>query len=121
MGKKILLIDDDEELAFLTREMLEPEGYEVLYAADGLKAIETANSQKIDLILLDIRLPYFSGFWFFNAFRQKPQTKSVPVIVVSAMSREEDVQKAYHMGAAAYLKKPFRQNDLLEVVQKALN
>jgi CheY-like chemotaxis protein len=88
---------------------------------DGLEAIETANSQKIDLILLDIQLPYFSGFWFFNAFRQKSQTKNVPVVVVSAMSKDEDVQKAYRMGASAYLKKPFRQNDLLEVVQKALN
>jgi len=119
--KKILVIDDDEEMAFVMKEILQKHQYKVVHAPDGLHAIEKSNTEKIDLILLDIRLPYFSGFWFFNAFRERPQTKDIPVIVVSAFSREEDIQKAQEMGASAYLKKPFKAKELVDVVERALN
>lgn len=119
--KKILVIDDDEEMGVVMRDILEKHAYEVLYAPDGLRAIEKSNNEKVDLILLDIRLPFFSGFWFFNAFRERPQTKNIPVIVVSAFSREEDIQKAREMGASAYLKKPFKPKELLDVVEKAVH
>ncbi len=121
MHKKILVIDDDEEMAIVMKEILQKHSYDVVHAPDGLRAIEKSNNEKIDLILLDIRLPFFSGFWFFNAFRERPQTKDIPVIVVSAFSRDEDIQKAQEMGASAYLKKPFKAKELLDVVQRAFN
>lgn len=65
-------------------------------------------------------MPLLSGFWFANVFSKRPQTKGVPVVVMSALAGEEEVKKAYQLGARAYLKKPFRSEELLELVQKAV-
>ena len=120
MGKKILIIDDDIEMAEIMGEMLKKRNHEVILAHDGLRAIEKSNQEKIDLILLDIRMPFFSGFWFCDAFKQRPQTKNIPVVVVSALTEREDIEKAYSVGASAYLKKPFQAKELLEVVDKLI-
>ncbi len=119
-SKKILVIDDDPEMTRIVSEILSPHHYEVIVAHDGVSAIEKSNQERVDLILLDIRMPLLSGFWFAEAFRQKPQTKGIPVIVMSALAGEEEVQKAYQLGVRAYLKKPFNSATLLDVIQKAL-
>ncbi len=118
--KKILVIDDDPDMTRILEDILTPHNYEVLVAHDGMSAVEKTNQERIDLILLDIRMPLLSGFWFADIFRQRPQTKGVPVIVMSALAGEEEVKKAYSLGARAYLKKPFRSEELLTVIQKAL-
>ena len=118
--KRILIVDDDLELARMMEEILHNHDYEILLAHDGIQAIEKSKEGKIDLILLDIRMPFFSGFWFCDAFKQRRETKDVPVVVVSALQEEEHVQKAYHLGASDYLKKPFHAAELLAVVKKNL-
>jgi CheY-like chemotaxis protein len=118
MPKKVLIIDDDVEMAEMMRETLARHEYEVVLAHDGLRAIEKSHQEKIDLILLDIRMPFFSGFWFCDAFKQKPETKDIPIVIVSALSSPEDIEKAHRLGAAAYLTKPFRSAELLEVVRQ---
>ncbi len=118
--KRILIVDDDLELARMMEEILHNHDYEILLAHDGIQAIEKSKKEKIDLILLDIRMPFFSGFWFCDAFKQRRETKDVPVVVVSALQEEEHVQKAYHLGASDYLKKPFHAAELLAVVKKNL-
>ncbi len=118
MGKKILIIDDDVDMASMMGEILSTHNFEVILAHDGIRAIEKSNKEKVDLILLDIRMPFFSGFWFCDAFKQKPETKDIPVVIVSALSNPEDIEKAYRLGAAGYLTKPFKANALLEVVEK---
>ena len=118
MGKKILIIDDDVEMANMMGEILSTRNYEIVLAHDGIRAIEKSNKEKVDLILLDIRMPFFSGFWFCDAFKQKPETKDIPVVIVSALSNPEDIEKAYRLGAAGYLTKPFKANELIEVVEK---
>ena len=120
MGKRILVVDDDVEMTELIRDILVSRDYEVVLAHDGLLAIEKSNREKIDLILLDIRMPFFSGFWFCDAFKQRPQTKNIPVIVISALTGNEDIQKAYQMGAVDYIKKPFQSAELLAAVDKVL-
>ena len=120
MKKKILVVDDDIEMSQLIEEVLTQNDYEVLLAHDGLLAIEKSNREKVDLILLDIRMPFFSGYWFCDAFKQRPQTKDVPVVVVSALTSDEDVQKAFRMGAVGYVKKPFKSEELLVAVEKAI-
>lgn len=122
MNKKhrILIIDDDVEMADLMGKLLEQENYEVDVAHDGLRAIEKSNQENFDLILLDIRMPFFSGFWFCDAFKQRPQTKNVPVVMVSGLSADENVEKAMVVGATDYLKKPFQADELIRVVQKYL-
>ena len=118
MGKKILIIDDDVDMANMMGEILSTRDFEVVLAHDGIRAIEKSNKEKVDLILLDIRMPFFSGFWFCDAFKQKPETKDIPVVIVSALSTQEDIDKAYRLGAAGYLTKPFKATELLGVVEK---
>lgn len=121
MGKSILVIDDDPEVTMIIQEILKTKSYDVVIAHDGLRAMEKTNEKKIDLILMDLRLPIFSGFWFCDAFRRKPETKNIPIIVISALTSPEDMQKAYKVGASSFLKKPFRSDELLEVVSKTLS
>ena len=118
MHERILVVDDDKEIAQMIKDILEIKHYRVFIASDGLKAIELSNRERMDLILLDIRMPMFSGYWFCDAFRQKPSTRMVPVIVISALSGKEDIEKAYRVGASAYLKKPFSAEELLGLVGK---
>jgi CheY-like chemotaxis protein len=120
MKKKILVVDDDVEMTLMIEGILKENDYDVVLAHDGLLAIEKSNKEKIDLILLDIRMPFFSGFWFCDAFKQRSQTKNVPVVVISALTGDEDVQKAYRMGASGYVKKPFQSVELLKAIEKAM-
>ncbi len=119
--KRILIVDDDVEMANLMGEILKARQYEILLAYDGIQAIEKSKSEKVDLILLDIRMPFFSGFWFCEAFKQRPETRHIPVVMVSAHSGDENCQKALDAGAQGLLKKPFLPEELLDVVDKTFN
>ncbi|HXV28156.1 MAG TPA: response regulator [bacterium] len=120
MKKKILVVDDDREMTMLIREMLRATGHDIFIVHDGLQAIQKSKEEEIDLILLDIRMPFFSGLFFCDAFKQRRETKNAPVIVISALSSDEDIKKAYERGASAYLKKPFESDELLKVIEKFL-
>ncbi len=121
MVKRILVVDDDMEIAMIMKETLERKLFDVILAHDGIQAIEKSKSEKIDLILLDIKMPFFSGFWFCDAFKQRPETRDIPIVIVSGTLEDESVQKAYHLGAAACLRKPFRPAELVQVVEKSLS
>ena len=122
MGNKkiVLVVDDDPEIRMLIREILGRHRYKVITAYNGLDAIKKSRDQKIDVILLDICMPIFSGYWFCDAFKRMPQTQHVPVIAISALSDEQDIKKAYQVGASAYLTKPFDSETLLKVVEQQL-
>ncbi len=120
MAKKILVIDDDPDMTRIVEDILSTQNYEVIVAHDGMSAVEKTNREQVDLILLDIRMPLLSGFWFADMFGKRPQTKGVPIIVMSALSGEEEVKKAYELGARSYLKKPFKPQELLELVEKSI-
>ena len=120
MKKKILVVDDDVEFTMMIEGILKDHDYEVVLAHNGLLAVEKSNQEAIDLILLDIRMPFFSGFWFCDAFKHRPKTKNIPVVIISALTADEDVQKAYQMGACGYIKKPFQIPELLQAVEKAI-
>lgn len=119
--KRILIVDDDIETAQMMAEILQNKNYDIVLAHDGIQAIEKSKKEQINLILLDIRMPFFSGFWFCDAFKQRPQTKDIPVIVVSGLSDSENIQKAHDLGASGYLKKPFLPKDLVGIVEANLN
>jgi len=120
--KRILVIDDDSEVRSMMRDVLTRHSYEVVCAANGIQAIEKSNEENLDLVLLDIRMPFFSGFWFCDAFKQKKDTRDIPVVMLSGLSDEdeEEAQKAYRVGASAYLKKPLHATELLKVVEEIL-
>jgi CheY-like chemotaxis protein len=116
--KTILVVDDDAAVCELIQEILSPYSYHVLSAQNGLEAVEKTHHHHVDLILLDIRLPYFSGFWFCDAFKHKKNTSNIPIVMISATLDEEKKQKALQMGACAVLQKPFGLNTLLEAVRQ---
>lgn len=118
--KKILIVDDDIEITQIMSDILIRDQYEVVLAHDGVQAIEKSKNEKVDLILLDIRMPFFSGFWFCDAFKQRAETKDIPVVIVSGLLDDQNVRKAYDAGASGHLKKPFQAEELSALVKKVL-
>ena len=120
-SKTILVVDDDVEMASIMEQILKKRGFEVLLAHDGLQAIEKSKNSGVDLILLDVRMPFFSGFWFCDAFKQREATKDIPIVMVSGILDEDNIQKALDLGASACLRKPFKPAELVELVEQNLS
>ncbi len=119
--KRILIVDDDVEMARIMEETLSGKDYQIFLAHDGIQAIAQSRKERPDLILLDVRMPFFSGLWFCDAFKQRPDTKDIPIIMVSALTDEDHIQKARDLGAAAYLKKPFYPQQLIDLVSQVFS
>lgn len=113
---KILLVEDDSELAEAYKVRFEAEGFEVHWTENGEDALAQTVSFKPDLILLDIMMPRISGFDVLDILRNTPETKNVKVIVISALSQPSDVAKATQLGADEYLVKA--QTTVAQVVER---
>ena len=120
-SKQILVVDDDVEMALIMKDALERHQFKVILAHDGLQAVERSKQNNIDLILLDVRMPFFSGFWFCDAFKQREETRDIPIIMISGIMDEENSQKARDLGATACLQKPFKPSDLVQLVEQSLS
>lgn len=112
----VLIVDDDVVIRTVLRTVLEDEGLEVAEAADGQAAVDYINGRRPALILLDMGLPILDGVTV--GLRVRSLYESLPIIVLSADIRV--VEKARHVGAIAYLHKPFDIEALLDTVQSAL-
>ncbi len=112
MAETILVVDDDLDILELLRLNLEPEGYDVRTASDGKQAVETASLSPPDLILLDVMMPYKDGFQVIEELKNIEETKTVPVILLTARGQTEDKVQGLDAGADDYITKPF---DLREV------
>jgi two-component system OmpR family response regulator len=118
--KHILVVEDEEHLAFGIKYNLEAEGYEVTTAGDGptaLKVIED-DARGTDLVILDLMLPGMSGYAVCEALRQKGN--DVPVLMLSARTLVEDRVRGYDLGADQYLQKPFELEELLSMTRNLL-
>jgi len=114
--KKILFIEDESALQKTFKDILEKEGYELISAFDGETGLESAKTQKPDLILLDLILPRKNGFEVLEKLKKDEVTKEIPVIVLTNLEDIESVEKAIELGATTYLVKA--QYSLEEVIQK---
>src|SRR3989344_2918473 len=103
--KTVLIVEDDPVLLKMYTEKFTFDGFNVLNAKDGEEALETATSQKVDVILLDIMLPIMSGTDFLEKFRQKEKGKNVPVVALTNLTEEAEKEKAMKLGVKAYLVK----------------
>lgn len=110
MNRKILIVDDDEDLSFIIGEMLENHGYSVSRAASGEEAFEKLSDDIFHLILLDINLPQTTGFELCKELRK---VSSVPVIFASARTSETDRVTGFDIGGDDYLPKPYSMKELL--------
>jgi len=103
--KKILLVEDDDALANVYMMRLEVEGFEAKRVADGEQALAIAREYRPDLILLDIMMPKISGFDVLDILRNTPETGSIKIIVLTALSQENDRKRAEDLGADDFLVK----------------
>jgi two-component system response regulator VicR len=117
--KTIVLAEDNSTLLLLLKFILEKEGYVILIAVDGRKAIELIEQHRPDLILTDIMMPFVSGLEVVSFVRTKLNLET-PIIVFSAASQEGMVLKAFNLGANDFMSKPFSPNELVIRVKRLL-
>jgi CheY-like chemotaxis protein len=117
---RILVVDDNPQAAFLLEYALQEEGYEPVKAMNGPDALKLARSERFDLIILDVLLPGIDGFEVCHRLRAAPETASVPIIMVSAKAREEDMSTALRIGADAYFGKPLGMAELAAAISDLL-
>ena len=105
LAKRILLAEDDRFLRRAAEAALKRAGFTVLAAADGEEALRMAIAEKPDLVLLDLIMPKLQGFEVLKALKADPATAAIPVVVLSNLGQDGDVQRALEGGAVAYLVK----------------
>jgi PAS domain S-box-containing protein len=115
--QKILVVEDDRDLALLLRRQLESEGFQVLLAGTGEDALWLAREAQPQLITLDIMLPDVDGFAVLEKLKANPMTRGIPVVIVSVLAESE---KGFALGAVDYVVKPFVEQELLDIVHRAL-
>jgi CheY-like chemotaxis protein len=120
MAKRILLVDDNTTNLQVLFQALSPEGYELLVAQSGEDALETAQSAKPDMLLLDVKMPGIDGFETFRRLRADSETAGIPVVFLSAHANVESIEKAGALGAEGYLTKPFDFEVIIAKVREIL-
>ncbi len=120
MPKKILIVDDEEDLAFSLARRLTAAGYEVICAEDGIEGLRRAQTERPDLILLDLMLPKMDGYKVCRLLKFDERFRHIPIIMVSARSQNEDIDLGRQMGAECYMTKPFDAGELLERIEGLL-
>src|SRR5450756_2116829 len=115
--RKVLVVDDDIESLHLYGDMLRRAGYAAVTASTGWEGIDMAVKEQPGLILLDLRLPDITGLTVLETLRTALSTKNIPIIVVSAISKDDDVMKAMQMGAFDYVVKPITYDDMIRRVE----
>lgn len=120
MAKKILAVDDERHIVRLVQVNLERQGYEVITAFDGREALEKIESEKPDLVILDVMMPYMDGFEVLQAIRKNPDISTLPVIMLTAKAQDADVFRGWQQGVDTYLTKPFNPMELLSFVKRIL-
>ena len=117
-AKKVLVVDDNEDIRNLISIILTGESYDVLAVESGTQALEIYTEFKPDLILLDIMMPGISGFEVLEKIRDIRSSKlnSVPIVMITAKSLTDDIDRAIKLGATSYIVKPFRAESLKQKV-----
>lgn len=119
-SKKILVVDDEPDVASLLSLLLKSQGYDVISAGDGQDALEKARSGKPDLILLDIMLPKLDGYKVARMLKFDENFRHIPIIMLTAKIQDKDRTMGMEMGADAYVSKPFNTPQLLELIKETL-
>jgi chemosensory pili system protein ChpA (sensor histidine kinase/response regulator) len=114
--KVIVLADDSISVRKFVGRMLEKAGYRVKLAADGLEALETVSAGGVDLVITDLEMPRTNGYELMAHMRQQPETRNIPVMVVTSRAGAKHRDRALKEGAAAFLVKPVQEDQLVATV-----
>lgn len=110
--RKVLLVEDEDALRRVMKDLLEREGFVVFEAADGVKALDEIDRAAPDIVVLDLNLPRLDGYGVLSHLRARPATQDLPVIVLTAKGDEDSEVRVFEFGASDYLTKPFRPRAL---------
>ena len=117
---KILVVDDEEDLLELLRYDLTREGFMVVCASSGEEAVKKAGSEALDLILLDLMLPGLDGLQVTKLLKENPDTRKIPIVMLTARGEETDIVKGLELGAEDYITKPFSKKVLVARLKAVL-
>lgn len=120
MAQSVLIVDDEAMARTLLRLMLVRAGYDVTEAENGYDALERIKQEPPDLILLDVMMPGIDGFAVCETLRQQPTTAALPIIMLSAKTDLNSINKGLQVGATKYLTKPLTPDDLTRHVAEVL-
>jgi two-component system phosphate regulon response regulator PhoB len=108
----VLLVEDEEQLRRVMKDLLEREGYTVAEARDGIQALDQVDRHAPDMIVLDLNLPGVDGYTVLEQLRSRPATRSIPIVVLTAKGDEDNEVRVFGLGADDFITKPFRARAL---------
>jgi DNA-binding response OmpR family regulator len=120
MPKTILLAEDSASVRKFVTLALKIQGYRVITAVDGMEALEILPLEKIDLLITDLNMPNVDGLKLIRTIRQDTEYQDLPIIILSSLSKDEDVNQGMQAGANSYLIKPFNKKRIQYEVAKYL-
>lgn len=118
--RTILVVDDEPDVVALLETTLTGEGFEVHSAYDGISALDICNTEKPDIVLLDIMMPMMSGYEVLEQIKANPITQNIPVLCISSAHTPEARAQSFRLGAAEMIKKPFFPKELVAQIQRHL-
>src|SRR3989442_14181596 len=119
--ERILIVDDDEDILLIVQTILANAGYSVLVARNGREGVDLALETMPDLILLDVMMPELSGWEVCTTLKNPPETRQIPVAMMTVKSEIRDLITGMQVGADDYITKPFTRRRLLSTVRKLLD
>lgn len=117
---RVLVVEDEDDIAYILRFMFEREGFTVDHAADGRQALARLDQDPPHGVVLDIMLPYHDGIEIVERLRAVPAWRSVPVLMLTAKAREVDIVRALDLGANDYVTKPFQPDEVVARMRRLL-
>lgn len=121
MSKTILVAEDSSSVRKFIFFALKLAGIEVIAAVDGMEALEQLPKQKIDMLITDINMPNIDGIKLIKSVRENPEYKDLPIIILSSLSGDEDIEKGIAAGANSYLIKPFNAKRMQYEISKYIS
>jgi DNA-binding response OmpR family regulator len=118
---KILIAEDERDIRELVNFSLQFGGFMVVQAANGAEAVEQAQRELPDLILMDVRMPKMTGYEACRQMKSMPELRDIPVVFLSAKGQESEIQTGLEAGAEEYILKPFAPDELVKQVQAVLD
>jgi two-component system chemotaxis response regulator CheY len=120
--RSILIVEDSSTTRALIRAIIEEMGdFHTVEASSGFDALKLLPTQEFDLIITDINMPDINGLELINFMKTSPKYKDIPLIIVSTERSEEDKKRGMALGAVAYITKPFKANELQEVIKQVID
>ena len=117
---KILVVDDEEHVVAAIVTNLQIDGFDVVPAYNGAEALELVPTESPDLIILDVMMPEMDGWEVLQSLKENPDTESIPVVMLTALSQDRDIEMGWELEANAYLTKPFDPAKLIRIVREQL-